>query len=118
MKERIISDMAWFSIAGKKVSILQLEIVNSKNLIENRVGDIIEIIQNFKRTRDFSLIFLNLIELEECKNYFIAIDDETKIVVEKVLDVKFHGFVAERSNLIMRKQIVPLLKEELENNLK
>ena len=114
LKERIISDMAWFNIADGKVGILQLEIVNSKDLIENRIGDIVEIIRYFKRERDFSLIFLNIIELEECVNYFIAIDDETKKVIERVLDVKFNGYGAERPNLIMRKQIVPLLKEELE----
>lgn len=114
LKERIISDMAWFPIANRKISILQLEIINSKDLIENRIDDIVEIIKGFKRERGFGLIFLNLIELEECKNYFIAIDDETKKVIEKVLNVKFNGFVAERPNLIMRKQIVPLLKEELE----
>ena len=41
-------------------------------------------------------------------------DSETQKLLEKVLKVQFAGVVAERSNLIMRKQIVPLLKTETE----
>jgi hypothetical protein len=62
----------------------------------------------------FNNIFLNIIELDEVKNYFITNDIKTQKLLEKILDVRFNGFIAERPNLIMRKQIVPLLKEELE----
>lgn len=64
-------------------------------------------------------IFQNTIELElEC-NYFISQDLKTQKLLEKVLNIKFNEAVAERPNLIMRKQVVPLIKEELEklNNL-
>ena len=114
LKERIISDLAWFNIADRKVSILQLEIVDSKYLIENRVDDIVLILQSLKSEMEFGLIFLNIVELEENKNYFVTIDNEVMIILEKIFNVKFNGHVAERPGLILRKQIVPLLKEELE----
>jgi len=54
------------------------------------------------------------IDLENLKNYLVASDPEVKQLLEKVLEIKFDGNVAERPSLIMRKQIVPLLKKELE----
>ena len=39
-------------------------------------------------------------------------------ILAKILNVKFDGILAIRSNLIMRKQIAPLLKEELEKDMK
>ncbi len=59
-------------------------------------------------------IFQNTIELEEDKNFFVTDDEATQQLLEKVLGVTFVGNVAKRPGLIMRKQIVPLLKEELE----
>ena len=114
LKERISSDLAWFNIADRKVSILQLEIINSKDLIENRLNDIVEIIQNYKMEMEFNIIFLNIVELEKSINYFIATDNETQKIIENIFSIKFDGFVVEKPGLILRKQIVPLLKEELE----
>ncbi|MEK7168881.1 MAG: F0F1 ATP synthase subunit delta, partial [Patescibacteria group bacterium] len=42
--------------------------------------------------------------------------DETKILLKEILAVEFQGSIAERSGLIMRKQIVPLLKDVLEHS--
>jgi len=118
LKERILGDLAWFNIGGKKVSIAQLEIVNSNKIIKERLNEIINIIKDIKKDLQFDFIFLNLIELEEGKNFFITDDLELQIILEKILNIKFDGIIAIRDELIMRKQIVPLLKEELENNLK
>ncbi|HPS21285.1 MAG TPA: DHH family phosphoesterase [Candidatus Paceibacterota bacterium] len=114
MKERILGDLAWFNMNNKKVGIAQIEIVGVRKLIENRLDEIVDILDKLKREFDFDILFQNSIELEEGMNFFIAKDTETQKILEKILGIKFNGFVAERNNLIMRKQIVPLLKEELE----
>ncbi len=114
LKERILGDLAWFNMGNKKVSIAQIEMVGAKELIENRLNDILKILEDIKKEMKLDLIFQNTIELDECKNYFVSNDRETQKLLEKILDIKFNGSVAERPNLIMRKQIVPLLKEELE----
>ena len=83
-------------------------------LIKERGEDIVKVLEAIKSEMNLNFIFLNTIELEGCKNFFITDDIQTKALLEKVLDLKFNKFVAERSGLIMRKQIAPLLKEELE----
>lgn len=114
LKERILGDLAWFNMGNKKVSVAQIEMVGAEKLIEERLNEIIDIIEETKNEMQLDIIFMNIIELDECKNYFISNDTETQKLLEKILDIKFNGSVAERPNLIMRKQIVPLLKEELE----
>ena len=114
LKERIEGDIAWFVMGNKKVSIAQIEMIGAKNLIEKRIKEIIDILENTKKEMNLDFIFLNTIELEGCKNFFVANDDDIKSILEKILNIRFNGFVAERPDLIMRKQIVPLLKEELE----
>lgn len=114
LKERILGDLAWFNMGNKKVSVAQIEMVGAEKLIEERLNEIIDIIEETKNEMLLDIIFMNIIELDQCKNYFISNDIETQKLLEKILDIKFNGSVAERPNLIMRKQIVPLLKEELE----
>jgi manganese-dependent inorganic pyrophosphatase len=114
LRERIEGDFAWFVMGDKKVGIAQLEIIGADKLIEERIDDIIKTLEEIKSEMKLDYIFQNTIELEECKNIFVTPDIKTQALLEKVLEVKFSGFVAERPNLIMRKQIVPLIKEELE----
>jgi manganese-dependent inorganic pyrophosphatase len=114
LKERILGDLVWFIIGNKKVSIAQLELIGAGKLIKERVNEIVEILEDIKTEMKLDLIFQNTIDLEECKNFFITNDIEAQKLLEKIFNIKFSGFVAERPNLIMRKQIVPLLKEELE----
>lgn len=115
LAQRIESDFAWFILGGKRVSIAQLEIIGAEELIEERSEEIILILNKLKIDLNIDSIFLNIIELEKLKNFIVALDDSTKNLLEKVLDIKFVGNVAVRNQLIMRKQIVPLIKEELEN---
>jgi manganese-dependent inorganic pyrophosphatase len=117
LKERIEGDFAWFIMGGKKVGIAQIEIIGADNLIKERLNDIIQTLEKIKSQMGLDYIFQNTIELEEIKNLFIAKDADTQAVLEKALGIRFSGSVAERPNLIMRKQIVPLIKEELEKRI-
>ena len=112
--ERIEGDFAWFVMGDKKVGIAQIEIIGARKLVTERDHDIVKVLNKIKSEMSLDYIFQNTIELEDSRNFFVAEDEATKNLLEKVLDVKFESTVAERPNLIMRKQIVPLLKQELE----
>lgn len=114
LKERIEGDFAWFTFAGKKVGIAQIEIIGVEKLIKERGEEIISVLERMRLDMGLDYIFQNNIELELDCNYFISSDLKTQKLLEKILGIKFNEFFAKRSNLIMRKQIVPLLKEELE----
>ena len=111
---RIAGDSAWFELGNKKIGISQLEIIGAKGLLNNRSQEIVSILNKIKTDLGLDLIFQNTIDLEVGVSYFITEDQPTQAILEKSLGVKFNGVVATANELIMRKQIVPLIKEELE----
>lgn len=114
LAERIEGDFALFVMGDKKVGIAQIEIIGAKELVDKRSDEIVQVLERIKSEMNMDIIFQNTIELDEHKNIFVAKDLETQKLLEKVLGVQFLGVVAEQPDLIMRKQIVPLLKKEIE----
>jgi len=114
LKERMLGELAWFVLGNKKINIIQIEIIGAKKLIKERGQEIIEVLEKIKKEMSIDYIFQNTIELEDSKNYFVTSDIVTQKLLEKIFNIKFNGIVAETPKLIMRKQIIPLLKEELE----
>jgi manganese-dependent inorganic pyrophosphatase len=114
--ERIEGDFALLDIGGKKIGVAQIEMIGVKKLLDDRGDEVVGALQAIQNKQGLDMVFQNTIELEEPKNYIIAYEPETKQLLEKILDIKFEGAVAERPNIIMRKQITPLLKGELESN--
>ena len=53
------------------------------------------------------------IDLEKAFNEIVVIDEETQKFVEQALNVKFKDGVTKRDGILMRKEIVPLIKEVL-----
>lgn len=112
--ENIEGDFAWFTIGGKKIGIAQLEIMGTKEVVCERCEEIVSCLESIKSKMGLDDIFLNIIDLEYMRNFIITRNIQTQKILEKVLNVEFVGAVAKRLDLMMRKQIVPLLKEELE----
>lgn len=112
--ERIEGDFAWFIIGDIKVGIAQIEMIGAKKLINDRGAEIVQALEKIKTGMSLDFVFQNIIELDDSKSFFVANDSRTKELLEKILGVRFSGILAERSPSIMRKQIVPLLKQELE----
>jgi manganese-dependent inorganic pyrophosphatase len=114
LAQRMEIDIAIYEAGKKKVGICQLEIYGARKLVAERETEIINILKKIKDKSKLDIIFLNIIRIDELKNFFITWQEETKKLLEKVLKITFNGDVAENDQLIMRKQIIPLLKEELE----
>lgn len=111
---RINGDFAWFVMGDKKVGIAQIEMIGAKKLVGERSNEIVQVLEKIKKEMRLDFIFQNTIELENDGTFFVANDTETQKLLEKVLPIQFIGNVAKYPILILRKQIVPLLKEELE----
>jgi manganese-dependent inorganic pyrophosphatase len=114
LKKGIEGDFAEFIIAGKKIGVAQIEMIGAKKLIDERDLEIVQILEKIKAEKKLDFVFQNTIDIGDCKNLIIASDNQTQKLLEEILNIRFHGFSAERKSLILRKQIVPLLKEELE----
>lgn len=110
LAERIKGDFAWFIVGEKKIGIAQIEMIGAKKLIYDRGEEIIQVLEKIKAELKLDFIFQNIIELKDVKSFFVTNDIEAKKLLEEIFGVKFIGMLAEKSPVIMRKQIVPLLK--------
>jgi manganese-dependent inorganic pyrophosphatase len=114
LEKRIKGELAYFSLANKKIGIAQLEIIGVENLIKEREGEIISISENIIQENNFDYFFINAIELEKKYNFFISPDLNTLKFLQKIFpEIILNNSYARRKGLIMRKQIVPLLREKL-----
>lgn len=113
LAEQIEEEFGWFVLGDKRVGVAQLEIIGAEELIKQRSDEIIAVLNKLKTGFNLDYIFQNTIELEKLKNYLVTDDAPTKNLLEKILDIKFIDSVAVKNTLIMRKQLVPLIKKEL-----
>jgi manganese-dependent inorganic pyrophosphatase len=115
LAERIKGDFAWFEMGDKRIGIAQIEMIGAKELVTEREIEILQILNTIKEEKGLDYILQSTLELEGEKNFFVTGDLEMQGLLEKVLGIEFVSHVAMREGLIMRKQIVPLLKTELES---
>ncbi len=101
---------AEFEFKEKKVGIAQLETVNIKEFVKDNFAKIEKLFSK----QEFDYKFLTCIDLERAFNLFIAFDKDSQKLVSRVLRVDFTDNIAQKEGIIMRKEIVPLVKEYLE----
>ena len=114
LKETIIDDFATFNFNNHNLGIAQLEIINVNEFIRENLVEIRKILEELKKEKTLDLIFLTCIDLEKAFNEIVVIDEDTQKFVEQALEVNFKDGVTKRDRILMRKEIVPLIKEVLE----
>jgi manganese-dependent inorganic pyrophosphatase len=114
LKEIFIDDFTTFNFNNHNLGIAQLEIINVKDFIQENLVKIKKILEELKKEKSLDYIFLTCVDLEEAFNEIVVIDDNTQKLVEQALEVNFRNGIAKRKGIIMRKEIVPLIKEVLE----
>lgn len=113
IKEILEDDFATFKF-NKTLGIAQLEIVNVDSFIDKELDKIKKALLEIKKKKSLDLIFLTCIDLEKAFNKLVVIDKDSQNLLEKSLNVKFENCIAKRHGIIMRKEIVPLIKSFLE----
>lgn len=117
LQDRIVSDFAWFNIAGKRESIVQLEIVDADKLLETRKPELLQELHRFRDELNLEIFLVSLVDLLANRNFFITDDKNTQIMFESIFNLKFHDNVMLHSGLIMRKEITPKIREYLESQI-
>ncbi len=115
LEKRMIEDLAEKSFGAVKVGISQIEMIGAERLVEERQREIIDVLNKLQTDLKLDFIFLNTVELEQGFNILVSGHEPTKRLLEKILNLKFDGDAMKTQNFIMRKQIFPLLKTELEH---
>ncbi len=116
LKEALWSDFSWYTFGGKIVAIAQLEMIGGRGLAQTRREDILNELRNIKEKKSADYIFLNIIELEEQGNVFVAEKKDMQIILSQLFSVSFSEKIARHQGLLMRKDIVPKLKRYFETH--
>jgi inorganic pyrophosphatase/exopolyphosphatase len=101
-------------ITGSKVSIFQLEITGVDDFIKNNFTEISDAIEEIKSEQGFDWVLLTCIDLDKGENTFLVVDDMAEELIEDILKIRFDKNVAHLDHIIMRKELIPLIKEYLE----
>ncbi len=112
----IRGDFAGFkshNFGGKKVSMAQIEMIEGQKLVENRKDEIVFEIKAIMKELDLDVVFLTIIDLEANQNILVAPSKGIEDLLNEILNIKFQNQIAIRPGLIMRKEIVPLVREGL-----
>ncbi len=114
LKETFIEDFAMFCFNKHFIGIAQLEIINVNGFIRKNLLEIKSTLLELKREKKLDFIFSTCIDLEKAFNKIVVIDEKTRSLIEQALVVKFRNGVARRDGILMRKEIVPVIKEILD----
>jgi hypothetical protein len=104
-----LSDMKVVEFNFWNIAILQQEILNVKKILDERIDKILEIIWDLEKEK-YVKSFISFVDIWEKCNYFVCIDKELQEILEKVLDVKFENSIAKKEWILMRKEIIALMK--------
>lgn len=114
IKEAFLQEYYPRNVNGKKITIFQLELIDVEGFIKKNLKEIKNGLEEIKREESLDIVFLSCIDVENFYNEFVAVDEESKALLSKVLGLKFSQGLGHRDGVIMRKEIVPLIVDALE----
>lgn len=120
LSARLENEYARVEYAGQVILFCQIEMIGAEDLARDRLPEIFIDIRQVARRISAKYYLCSLVELnpKNASNIFITDQTETQKILSEILDVKFTpDGTAVRSGLIMRKEVLPLMKKYLENGL-
>lgn len=111
----ILSDKLYFEkFAEKTLSIFQLELLNAQEFVDQNHYDLAQAMTQIMDEQDYDLAFLTCIDLEKGINIFLVVDEASEELLEAVLKIRFYKNTAVLPHIMMRKELIPLIKKFLE----
>lgn len=107
LEKTIISDFKSFD---NGLGIAQLEAYEMEKIVNKNLPAIREVLIKLKDENNLKYIFLTVADIKNAHNIFVVIDEKTKLLLEKSLNLTFNDdLISYNSELLLRKQIMPLL---------
>mgnify|MGYP001423483986 CR=1 FL=1 len=103
-------------VAGKVFSIFQFEIIGVDEFIEENFDEIVRSLQEVIDEEKFDFAFATLVDLEKARNTFVVPNEKVGNLLGEILGVKFENNIAHYPKIIMRKEIMPKIKEYFEGH--
>lgn len=98
---------------GKKIGVSQIESLYTEKFVRENVEDIKEVLKDLKQKQDLDYAFLTCIDIESGQNFFVAADDQTSKLLSQALDLQFHNNLAQKEDMMLRKEVMPKVKNQI-----
>ncbi len=116
VSEVLMTELSLNEFGGKKAGITQLEIMDTAEFIRENRGTIRDILKKAKEEKGLDFALATFVDIGTYCNRFVVADKESRVLAERVLGVRFREDAAKREGILMRKEIWPLVKKEMENS--
>ncbi len=114
LSEILKEDWKILEVGNKKICIVQLEIVGINEFLNKNSIKIDNILKKYKENNKFDFVAFTIIDILKGYNIIIVIDNNSRQLVQDSLDLKFEKNIAKTNSILMRKEIIPKVKEYLE----
>lgn len=98
-------------VAGKVFSIFQFEIVGVDEFVEKNYEEITQSLSDVIEEENFDFAFATFVDLDEARNTFVVPDEKVGNLIGEILGVEFNDNIAHYPKIIMRKEIMPKIKD-------
>lgn len=113
LEETFTNDSKEFEFNDIRFGISQLEVCNAKTLLDKKQNQIFDLLDKLKKQQNLSFNFLTIADVDHESNIFITKDMRAQEILGGSFNVIFSDSIAFYNKLILRKQIVPKLRELL-----
>lgn len=113
LAEVIQSDYEVHIFGGKHLCIAQIEMIDARSLVAERTKEIVDELHKLKMSETCDLEFLTILDVESDENIFVTDNPEAQKLLTTLFKVQFEDSIARYPELLMRKEMTPLLKDEL-----
>ncbi len=114
---QIVEDkLAVFKFHRTRIAIGQIEILEAEKFVNKNLDDIIKALRRLASKYEVHHIFVKVIDVMQGRNIFIAEELETQKLLVKNFQLEFEDNTAHTHHVLVRKEIVPVLKSYFEGS--
>ena len=101
-------------VAGQTFSIFQFEIIGVDEYIRKNYLEIVQSLKDVMAEEKFDFTFATFVDLEKARNTFVVPDEKVGNLIGEIIGLKFENNIAHYPKIIMRKEIMPKIKNYFE----
>lgn len=113
VRKTVESDYYTTSYGDNAVGVAQLEMMEAADFVDRNTEDIVDALRDLKERDEVDYCFLTSADITGGKNVVIAADTPSQQLLAAALGWDLEDLRAEREGMLLRKEIMPRIKEEL-----
>lgn len=116
IEKAIEQDLVIVEIADSCLALAQLELLRAEQFVQDYKAELLQCLKCIQQQRQTDFAYLSCIDLSRPQNIFLTLDPSTEKLLYQILKLKFSDQVAIHQGILMRKEVMPMLRLALTKN--